>query len=142
MNKGMNNVEERVNSHDAIETMIVTEILANKGPFGIDADDVQDLKDSSDFIDGTIVEGRVDDLKGLIENSVDQMRKNYPQKQLVNILLKVRVAAGVELTMEHLDALHDIADELDDCIALKWGIEADTPLSNEIRLCVLCGFNE
>ena len=123
-----------------LETMIAEEILANNGVLGFDTNDIQHFKDSSDFIDGTAVEGKLDDMKELAEKAIGQIRDANSDKQLVNIILKIRVAAGVELTMEQMGALNSYFSEMDEGITNMWSMESDASLSNEIRLCILCGF--
>ena len=123
-----------------LETMIAEEILANNGAMGFDTNDVQQFKDSSDFIDGTAVEGKLDDMKELAEKAIGQIKDANSDKQLVNLILKIRVAAGVELTMEQMGALNSYFSEMDEGITNMWSIESNAPLSNEIRLCVLCSF--
>lgn len=123
-----------------LEKMIAEEILANNNHIGLDSDDVQKLKDYSDFIDGTAVNGKPDDLRKLADEALMQIKEAHPHSRLTMLMFKIRVAKGHHLTLEQIDAFNSLFRSPTYDIPMMWGIETDAPIPDEVRLCILCGF--
>lgn len=140
MEKRIKNVVVCGDDKAAVEAMIAVEILANKGEVMLDADDVQDLKDDSNIIDGATINGKVDELGELANKAILQVKDAHPENQLASIIIKMRVAEAGDLLMEHMGHLYDVFESLGENVSAKWGIEMNAPIADEIRICVLCGF--
>ena len=140
MEKRIKNVVVCGDDKAAVEAMIAVEILANKGEVMLDADDVQDLKDDSNIIDGATINGKVDELGELANKAILQVKDAHPENQLASIIIKMRVAEAGDLLMEHMGHLCDVFESLGENVSAKWGIEMNAPIADEIRICVLCGF--
>jgi hypothetical protein len=123
-----------------LEKMIAEEFLANKGRIVIDENDIKEIRGGSDFIDGAVIEGKLGDVSLLAEKAVMQIKTAHPYSTLVNLMLKLRVATGVELMMSQMTFICDLSSDLGDDILTKWGLEANAPILDEIRICVLGGF--
>ena len=123
-----------------VETIIADDFLANKGIIELDANDIQKLKDGSDYIDGVSIDGKLDDLGGLAVKAVTLIKDYHPNDDLALLMLKIRVAKGSNLIMNQLGSINDLFCDLGDDISVMWGIEFDAPLSDEVRVCVLGGF--
>jgi cell division GTPase FtsZ len=125
-----------------LEALIKEEILVNKGIVSLDENDVQKVKDGSDFLDGATAEGKSENLGELTDEAVSQIKDRHPNDLLAILMLKIRVAQGTEFLMEQLDAINDVFEKLGDDVSIMWGIEMDAPITNEIRICVLGGFKK
>ena len=125
-----------------LEALIKEEILVNKGIVSLDENDVQKVKDGSDFLDGATAEGKSESLGELADEAVSQIKDRHPNDQLAILMLKIRVAQGTEFLMEQLDAINDVFEKLGDDVSIMWGIEMDAPITAEIRICVLGGFKK
>lgn len=125
-----------LHNQSAIEDMISKEILTDENLIGIDANDVKNLKSNSDFIDGIVIDGKLDELGVLTSEAVNQIKKLHSDNLFVGFMLKIRVAEGCELMMEQLGSLHDVLDNLDEDVFAIWGIEMNAPVTDEIRICL------
>ena len=125
-----------------LEKMIAEEILANKGEIVLNADDVQKLKDSSDFIDGMAVDGKLNDLGKLSDQTYRKLKDAHPEKRFTNLLLKMRVSESSMLMMEQMEPLLDFFQTFDEDFAILWGVETNAQITDELRLVMLCGFKE
>lgn len=123
-----------------LEKMIAEEILANNNLIGLDSDEVQKLKENSDFIDGTAVNGKLDNLGKLADEALSQIMEAHPNNQLTMLMLKIRVSEKYDLTMEHINNFNDFFSDSKFDIPMMWGIETEGAIPDEVRLCVLCGF--
>ena len=123
-----------------LEKMIAEEILANKGIIALDDNDVKKLRDGSDFMDGTVVDGKLDDLGELASKAISSLKGAHPQEVLTMLLMNIRVAKGSELIMCQLAPINELLCDLGDDIFFVWGIEVNAPVCDEVRLCVLGGF--
>ena len=108
----------------------------------LDANDVRKLKEHSDFIAGTVINGTLDGLGNVADEALTQIKEAHPQNQLTMLILKIRVAEKCGVTMEHLNGFDDFISGLQFDIPIMWGIETEAPIPNEVRLCVLCGFKD
>lgn len=131
-----------LHNQSAIEDIISKEVLIDENLISIDANDVKNLKSNSDFIDGIVIDGKLEELGTLTSDAVNQIKELHSANLFVGLMLKIRVAEGCELMMEQLGSLHDILDNLDEDVFSIWGIETNAPVTDETRICVLCGFKE
>ena len=140
MNDKTMNAAGSGNANEALEAMIAEEFLANLGVIVLDYGDVRSLKDSSDFIDGTTADGKVDGLGRLVGDAISKLQDAHPGSHLVGLLLKMRMAEGTGLFMEPVAQLQEVLSSLDESVNIKWGLEKDAPVPSEVRICVICGF--
>ncbi len=56
-----------------LEKMIAEEILANKGSLTLDANDIKQMKDISDYLDGDVADGKLDDIEELSKKTINQV---------------------------------------------------------------------
>lgn len=131
---------KNIMTNSELEKMIVEEVLANNNLLGLDSDDVQKFKKHSDFIDGTAVNGKPEDLGKLAYEALTQIKEAHPHNQLTMLILKIRVAGKYGLATEHLDSFNVFFSDPQFDIPIMWGIETEASIPNKVRLCVLCGF--
>ena len=123
-----------------LEKMIAEEILANKGSLTLDANDIKQMKDISDYLDGDVADGKLDDIEELSKKTINQLKDAHSQDKITALLLKLRVDKGAELLTCQVGTLYDVFSLLDDDVSVKWGVEFDATLCDEVRVIVLCGF--
>ena len=123
-----------------VEVLIAEEILAGNGIIRLDEQDVKNLRDSSDYIDGTVVDGKLDELGKLADQGINSLKEAHPQDALTMLMVKIRIAIHSDLLMEQMESIHDVFSNLDDDISFMWGVEVDAPVPEEVRICVLGGF--
>ena len=130
---------KNIMTNSDLEKMIAEEILANNNLFGFDSNDIQKLKDYSDFIDGTVVNGKPDDLGKLADEALTQIKEAHPHSRLTMLMFKIKVAKGHYLTLEQLDAFNCIFRAPKYDIPMMYALETDAPIPDKVRLCLLCG---
>jgi len=134
--------KETLHVQSNVEVMIEEEILVNKGIIRLDENDVQKVRDASDFLDGATVEGKSENLGELANEAVAQIKNRHSNDKLAVLMLKMRVAQGSDLLMEQFGAIHDLFEQLGEDILVMWGIEKDAPITDEIRICAIGGFKK
>ena len=135
-----NNMNNAALNQSNVEVLIAEEILAGNGIIRLDEQDVKNLRDSSDYIDGTVVDGKLDDLGELADQGINSLKEAHPQDTLTMLMVKIRMAKHSDLLMEQMEAIHDVFFGLGDDISFMWGVEVDAPVPEEVRICVLGGF--
>lgn len=135
-----NNMNNAALNQSNVEVLIAEEILAGNGIIRLDEQDVKNLRDSSDYIDGTVVDGKLDELGKLADQGINSLKKAHPQDALTMLMVKIRIAIHSDLLMEQMESIHDVFSNLDDDISFMWGVEVDAPVPEEVRICVLGGF--
>ena len=135
-----NNMNNAALNQSNVEVLIAEEILAGNGIIRLDEQDVKNLRDSSDYIDGTVVDGKLDDLGELADQGINSLKEAHPQDALTMLMVKIRIAIHSDLLMEQMESIHDVFSNLDDDISFMWGVEVDAPVPEEVRICVLGGF--
>ena len=135
-----NNMNNAALNQSNVEVLIAEEILAGNGIIRLDEQDVKNLRDSSDFIDGTVVDGKLDELGKLADQGINSLKEAHPQDALTMLMVKIRIAIHSDLLMEQMESIHDVFSNLDDDISFMWGVEVDAPVPEEVRICVLGGF--
>lgn len=135
-----NNMNNAALNQSNVEVLIAEEILAGNGIIRLDEQDVKNLRDSSDYIDGTVVDGKLDELGKLADQGINSLKEAHPQDALTMLMVKIRIAIHSDLLMEQMESIHDVFSNLDDDISFMWGVEVDAPVPEEVRICVLGGF--
>ena len=135
-----NNMNNAALNQSNVEVLIAEEILAGNGIIRLDEQDVKNLRDSSDFIDGPVVDGKLDELGKLADQGINSLKEAHPQDTLTMLMVKIRIAIHSDLLMEQMESIHDVFSNLDDDISFMWGVEVDAPVPEEVRICVLGGF--
>lgn len=128
--------------NNELEKIIDIDFLANKGIIRLDDKDIQKLREDSDFIDGAAIDGKLDELGELAGKAVTLIKNAHPNNKISILILKLRIAIGSELIMCQLNPINDLFCDLGNDTLVMWGIEVNAPLSDECRVCVLCGFKK
>lgn len=87
-----NNINNATHSQSNVEVLIAEEILADEGIIKLNERDVKKLRDGSDFMDGTVIDGKLDDLGELAGKAINSLKEAHPQDTLTMLMVKIRVA--------------------------------------------------
>lgn len=77
-----NNINNATHNQSNVEVLIAEEILADEGIIKLNERDVKKLRDGSDFMDGTVIDGKLDDLGELAAKAINSLKEAHPQDTL------------------------------------------------------------
>lgn len=119
---------------------LLAEIPCGKGIIHIDRHDVDLFKANAEHIDAEKVSGKVEDIGAILDGAIATMAERNPGRKVKSMLLVIRTAENSNLTMEHMNGVHDAISKLGDEVESKWGLFATDLPDDRFEIITALGF--
>lgn len=126
---------------EELKAMIMKDFIAEVGLINIDPQDMKNIRDASDILDGCRKVCCKSEIKDCLQLALNELMAAHPDEILSNLAVNLHFSNEAELMMEEMSVLHEVLDTLDD-VEIIWGISRNNNEGNgeNFIICIFAGF--
>ena len=123
-----------------LEQMVAQDFLCSDGLLRVNLDDIINLRQHCDFIDGCKVSGEIGQLPTIISNTLEAIRVAHTEALLVMVIMMIICSNGKGVNIEQMNMIYHVFGQLGD-IDLLWGIDnRRQEMPYDISISILTGY--